>query len=75
MPVDTTQGVHPIKVERQGALGQEYSENSRFVKSDVEFVALHTGSNNNLVAISKGTLRGPSTKKCSHVLVSTLSFS
>jgi len=46
----TTQGRHPIKVERQGALGQAYSENSRFVKNDVEFVALNViGSNNNLV--------------------------
>ena len=49
---DTTQGSHhPIKVKRQGPLGGLYSENSRFVKSDVEFVALHIpGSNNNLVA-------------------------
>lgn len=47
---NTTQGKHPILVERQGELGQAYSENSRFVKSNVEFVALHIpGSNNNLV--------------------------
>ena len=45
-----TQGNHGIKVERQGELGQAYSENSRFVKKNVEFVALHIpGSNNNLV--------------------------
>jgi hypothetical protein len=47
----TTQGKHPIKVERQGALGEAYSENSRFVRDGVEFVAVHVpGSNNNLVA-------------------------
>ncbi len=46
-----TQGVHPLKVERQGALGDAYSENSRLIKNDVVFVALHIpGSNNNLVA-------------------------
>lgn len=45
-----TQGRHPIKVKRQGLLGGEYSENSRFVKSNVEFVALHIpGSNNNFI--------------------------
>jgi len=48
---DTTQGRHPFKVVRQGALGQEYSENSRLVRDDVEFVAVNVpGSNNNLVA-------------------------
>lgn len=42
---------HPYVVERQGALGMEYSENSRFTKHHIEFVALHIpGSNNNLVA-------------------------
>ena len=47
----TTQGNHPIRVERQGTLGQAYSENSRFTRANVEFVALHIpGSNNNLVA-------------------------
>jgi hypothetical protein len=47
----TSQGKHPVTVERQGELGQAYSENSRFVKDNVEFVALHIpGSNNNLVA-------------------------
>ena len=47
---DRTQGVHGIKVTRQGALGEAYSENSRFMKKKVEFVALHIpGSNNNLV--------------------------
>lgn len=47
----TTQGAHhPIAVERQGALGAAYSENSRFEKDHVEFVALHVpGSNNNFV--------------------------
>lgn len=51
---NTTQGKHPIKVERQGELGQAYSENSRFVKNNVEFVALHIpGSNNNLVVTAK----------------------
>ena len=48
---NTMQGVRPIRVRRQGDLGQAYSENSRFVKNNVEFVALHIpGSNNNLVA-------------------------
>jgi hypothetical protein len=45
-----SQGRHPLKLKRQGLLGQAYSENSRFVRSNVEFVALHIpGSNNNLV--------------------------
>jgi len=48
---NTTQGKHPLEVQRQGELGQAYSENSRFVANNVEFVALHIpGSNNNLVA-------------------------
>jgi hypothetical protein len=48
---NTSQGKHPIRVKRQGRPGQAYSENSRFVKNRVEFVALHIpGSNNNLVA-------------------------
>jgi hypothetical protein len=47
---NTSQGNDPIEVERQGELGQAYSENSRFVMNNVEFVALHIpGSNNNLV--------------------------
>lgn len=52
---NTSQGdKHPIAVTRQGALGEAYSENSRFVKDNVEFVALHIpGSNNNLVASKK----------------------
>ena len=51
---NATQGNHPIQVERQGLLGEAYSENSRFVKNNVEFVALHIpGSNNNLVATEK----------------------
>lgn len=48
---NTTQGPNPIGVERQGPLGKAYSENSRFVMNNVEFVALNVpGSNNNLVA-------------------------
>jgi hypothetical protein len=48
---NTMQGPDPIKVERQGKLGEAYSENSRFVMNNVEFVALNViGSNNNLVA-------------------------
>ena len=51
---NTTQGEDSIAVERQGELGQAYSENSRFVMNNVEFVALHIpGSNNNLVATEK----------------------
>lgn len=51
---NTTQGMKPIPVMRQGELGEAYSENSRFVKNKVEFVALHIpGSNNNLVASEK----------------------
>jgi len=50
----TSQGPHPIKLERQGGLGAAYSENSRFVRDHVEFVALNViGSNNNLVATDK----------------------
>jgi len=46
-----SQGRHPLKVTRQGPLGGVYSENSRFVHNNVEFVAVHVpGSNNNLVA-------------------------
>ena len=49
-----SQGKHPIRVQRQGELGGAYSENSRVVKSGVEFVALHIpGSNNNLVVTDK----------------------
>lgn len=49
-----SQGPHPIRVMRQGGLGQAYSENSRFVRRNVEFVALNVpGSNNNLVATAK----------------------
>ncbi len=51
---NTIQGKHPVKVNRQGKLGQPYSENSRFVRSNVEFVALHIpGSNNNFVVTTK----------------------
>jgi len=50
----TTQGLDPISAERQGALGEAYSENSRFEKNHVEFVALHIpGSNNNFVSSEK----------------------
>lgn len=49
-----TQGINPIEVQRQGNFGQAYSENSRFVMNNVEFVALHIpGSNNNLVVTEK----------------------
>lgn len=49
-----SQGKRPLRLQRQGAYGQEYSENSRFVKNNVEFVTLHIpGSNNNLVATTK----------------------
>jgi len=51
---NTSQGKNPVEVERQGELGQAYSENSRFVMNNVEFVALHIpGSNNNLVVTEK----------------------
>jgi hypothetical protein len=51
---DTTQGRHPLRVERQGAPGEAYSENSRFVRNHVEFVAVNVpGSNNNLVATDR----------------------
>ena len=50
----TTQGLNPIAVIREGQMGKEYSENSRFVMNNVEFVALNViGSNNNLVATTK----------------------
>jgi len=50
----TSQGRKPIALQRQGALGQAFSENSRFVLNNVLFVALHIpGSNNNLVASDK----------------------
>ena len=48
---NTMQGPNPIAVLRQGPLGGLYSENSRFVMNNVEFVALNViGSNNNFVA-------------------------
>ncbi|MEZ5503227.1 MAG: hypothetical protein R3E50_11520 [Halioglobus sp.] len=51
---DKSQGKRPLKLKRQGAYGQAYSENSRYVRNRVEFVALHIpGSNNNLVATAK----------------------
>lgn len=49
-----SQGPHPIRLMRQGKPGQPYSENSRFIRNGVEFVALNVpGSNNNLVATAK----------------------
>ncbi len=46
----TTQGTHPLRVERQGVLGEKYSENARFMYNNVMFVSLNVvGSNNNLV--------------------------
>jgi hypothetical protein len=51
---DRSQGKHPLKLKRQGAYGQAYSENSRYAKNEVEFVAVHIpGSNNNFVATEK----------------------
>ena len=48
---DLSQGSHPIKVKRQSDSGTIYSENSRFARGRVEFVAINViGSNNNLVA-------------------------
>ena len=62
----TTQGRHPIRVERQGALGQAYSENSRFVRSNVEFVAVNVpGSNNNLVVTDKQCHKNSDRTGCS----------
>lgn len=50
----TTQGPNSIPVVRQGKLGEKFSENSRFIKEGVSFVALHVvGSNNNLVSSEK----------------------
>jgi len=50
----TTQGNNAFPVERQGTLGEKFSENSRFVKNSVMFVALHIpGSNNNFVSTDK----------------------
>ena len=49
-----SQGMHPFPVKRQGDLGKKYSENSRFVSNNVEYIALHIpGSNNNLVITEK----------------------
>lgn len=51
---DKSQGPHPIHLKRQGKPQQAYSENSRFVRDGVEFVALNVpGSNNNLVATAE----------------------
>ncbi len=50
----TTQGVQPMPVKRQGALGEKFSENSRLIYNEIMFIALHVvGSNNNLVATEK----------------------
>ncbi|OWY09546.1 hypothetical protein B6V74_05865 [Thioclava sp. F42-5] len=49
-----SQGQNPIDVERQGTPGEAYSENSRFERDNVMFVALNVpGSNNNLVVTDK----------------------
>ncbi len=46
-----SQGLHPMRVERQGAPGRAYSENSRFIRDRVMFISLNViGSNNNFVA-------------------------
>lgn len=51
---EQSQGKHPMPVTRQSAEGSIYSENSRFARDGVEFVALHViGSNNNFVATDK----------------------
>lgn len=45
-----SQGKNPIELERQGALGEAYSENSRFTKNSITFVSLHVvGSDNNQI--------------------------
>jgi hypothetical protein len=50
----TTQGKEPLKVEREGKLGEKFSENSRLIHDNVMFIALHVvGSNNNMVATDK----------------------
>lgn len=54
---NTTQGNNPFTVERQGALGEKFSENSRFMKNSVMYVSLHIpGSNNNFVPDVTGKL-------------------
>ena len=51
---EKSQGKHPLDLKRQATKGAAFSENSRFVKNNVEFVALAVpGSNNNLVASEK----------------------
>ena len=51
---NTMQGKNPLKVEREGKLGEKFSENSRLIVNNVMFVALHVvGSNNNLVSTEK----------------------
>lgn len=51
---DKSQGTKPLTLTRQATNGKAYSENSRFVKNNVEFVSLAVpGSNNNLVATKK----------------------
>ena len=50
----TSQGKNPVAVIRQGAFGEKFSENSRFIRDKIMFVALHVvGSNNNLVSTDK----------------------
>ncbi|GAB3028645.1 hypothetical protein GCM10027285_08720 [Oleiagrimonas citrea] len=51
---NVSQGLHPMRVDRQGAPGKAYSENSRFIRDRVMFVSLNViGSNNNFVATDK----------------------
>ncbi len=75
-----SQGTHPIKLKRQGALGQAYSENSRFEKNRVEFVALHIpGSNNNLITaadllLPKGLCHNKSTRTDSQCVATTAEY-
>jgi len=75
-----SQGKHPIKLKRQGALGQAYSENSRFEKNRVEFVALHMpGSNNNLITaadllLPKGLCHNKSTRTDAQCIATTAEY-
>jgi hypothetical protein len=75
-----SQGTNPIKLKRQGALGQEYSENSRFEKNEVEFVSLHIpGSNNNLITaadllLPKGLCHNKSTRTDAQCIATTAEY-
>ncbi|AEH45929.1 hypothetical protein Thein_2080 [Thermodesulfatator indicus DSM 15286] len=49
-----TQGKNHLPVDRQGKLGDKFSENSRLIYHNVMLVSLHVvGSNNNLVSSDK----------------------